>query len=107
MATDPANGNGATLEHNGNGAHDGNGAPDTLPPPPPVPPNVTPMKVGPEPESQKVVRYPMARRGSGTKGSKVQILTNHFKVNVSNLDGNFFHYSVCIHILLIFRVFIC
>lgn len=73
---------------------DGNGAPEeALPPPPPVPPNVTPTKVLEE-ETKKVFRAPMARRGLGTKGNKVPILTNHFKVNVTNVDGQFFHYSV-------------
>ncbi|KAK6164049.1 hypothetical protein DH2020_000913 [Rehmannia glutinosa] len=75
---------------------DGNGAPEALPPPPPVPPNVTPLKVDSEPEVKKVLRVPMARRGLGTKGNKVPILTNHFKVNVKNVDGYFFHYSVAL-----------
>nr|AGS47796.1 argonaute 9 [Salvia miltiorrhiza] len=93
------NGNGAPLEHDGNGAppeHGGNGAPEALPAPPPVPPNVTPLKVQPEPESKKVVRVPMARRGPGTRGNRVPILTNHFKVNVASVDGHFFHYSVAL-----------
>lgn len=76
--------------------HDGNGASEDLPPPPPVPPNVTPIKFATEPEVKKVFLTPMARRGFGTRGNKVPILTNHFKVNVSNVDGNFFHYSVCL-----------
>lgn len=75
--------------------HDGNGASEALPPPPPVPPNVTPIKAVTEPEVKKVYRAPMARRGFGTRGNKVPILTNHFKVNVNNVDGHFFHYSVC------------
>lgn len=75
-------------EQDGNG----NGAPEALPPPPPVPPNVTPIKADQE---VKKFRAPMARRGLGTRGNKVPILTNHFKVNVSNVDGHFFHYSVC------------
>ncbi|KAG6414004.1 hypothetical protein SASPL_126720 [Salvia splendens] len=76
--------------------HDGNGASETLPPPPPVPPNVTPIKAVTEPEVKKVFRAPMARRGFGTRGNKVPILTNHFKVNVNNVDGHFFHYSVAL-----------
>lgn len=68
---------------------DGNG----LPLPPPVPADVTPVKVPSEPEVKKF-RHPMARRSLGTKGNKVPILTNHFKVNVNNVDGQFFHYSV-------------
>lgn len=88
-------------------AQDGNGAPEApevpeaLPPPPPVPPNVTPTKVS-EQEAKKVFRAPMARRGLGTKGNKVPILTNHFKVNVTNNDGQFFHYSVCMQLYLLF-----
>ncbi|KAL3620305.1 Protein argonaute-4 [Castilleja foliolosa] len=77
--------------------HGGNGSPDeALPPPPPIPPNTTPMKAVSEPEVKKVMRVPMARRGFGTKGNKVPILTNHFKVNVSKVDGHFFHYSVAL-----------
>ncbi|KAL0370296.1 UNVERIFIED_CONTAM: protein argonaute 4 [Sesamum angustifolium] len=75
--------------------HNGKEAPDALPPPPPVPPNVTPLKAELEPV-KKVVRVPMARRGLGTRGNKVPILTNHFKVNVNKVDGHFFHYSVAL-----------
>ncbi|KAI3756681.1 hypothetical protein L1987_56503 [Smallanthus sonchifolius] len=42
------------------------------------------------------MRVPMARRGLASKGQKAQLLTNHFKVNVSNVDGHFFHYSVAL-----------
>ncbi|KAK1396644.1 hypothetical protein POM88_006507 [Heracleum sosnowskyi] len=31
------------------------------------------------------------------KGNKVQLLTNHFKFNVTNADGHFFHYSVAFY----------
>ncbi|KAE9463309.1 hypothetical protein C3L33_04791, partial [Rhododendron williamsianum] len=81
----------------GNGA--GNGASESLPPPPPVPPNVEPEQVL-EPAKKKVVRVPIARRGLGSKGNKIPILTNHFKVNVTNVNGDFFHYSVCFLYLL-------
>ena len=78
---------------------DGNGVAEALPPPPPVPENVVPIKADGEqalePIKKKVLRVPMARRGLATKGQKIQLLTNHFKVNVSNVDGHFFHYSVC------------
>lgn len=75
---------------------DGNGAAqDSLPPPPPVPPNVVPIKAESEPAKNKVARVPMARRGLGSKGQKIPILTNHFQVNVGNVNGHFFHYSVC------------
>ncbi|KAA3468809.1 protein argonaute 4-like [Gossypium australe] len=79
-----------SFEQDGNGA-----APDSLPPPPPVPPDVVPIKAEPEPAKKKVVRVPMARRGLGSKGQKITLLTNHFKVNVGSSDGHFFHYCVC------------
>ncbi|XP_026399230.1 protein argonaute 4A-like isoform X1 [Papaver somniferum] len=68
--------------------------PDGLPPPPPVPPNVVPIKVEPVKKVSKPKRVPMARTGLGNKGNKIQLLTNHFKVAVSNADGYFFHYCV-------------
>ncbi|KAL9241081.1 hypothetical protein vseg_015231 [Gypsophila vaccaria] len=81
----------------GNGVkHDGNGSADALPPPPPppaeIPSDVVPFKD--EPEPPKIKRVPMARRGSGTRGQKIQLLSNHFKVGVSKIDGHFHHYSV-------------
>ncbi|XP_050285590.1 protein argonaute 4 isoform X2 [Quercus robur] len=84
---------------NGNGATNGNGAQEALPPPPPViPPNVVPVRAEgdqpPEPVKKKVTRVPIARRGLANKGQKIQLLTNHFKVGVNNVDGHFFHYSV-------------
>ncbi|KAJ8421144.1 hypothetical protein Cgig2_007605 [Carnegiea gigantea] len=78
--------------------NDGNGSADALPPPPPppppaeIPPNVVPVKAEPEPPKKK--RVPMARRGLGTRGQKIQLLSNHFKVNISNVDGHFSHYSL-------------
>lgn len=81
-------------EPNGNGAH------ESLPPPPPiVPPDVVPLRADSEPVKDKVVRVPMSRRGLGSKGQKIPLLTNHFKVNVTNLDGHFTLYSVCSRIL--------
>ncbi|GFS37844.1 argonaute family protein [Actinidia rufa] len=80
--------------------HEGNGATEGLPPPPPVPPDIVPLRADPEhisePAKKKVVRVPIARRGTGSKGQKIPILTNHFKVNVTNVDGHFFHYSVSV-----------
>lgn len=83
------------------GEPDGNGAGGALPPPPPViPPNIVPIRAEteqiPEPVKKKPLRLPIARRGLGSKGQKISLVTNHFKVNVTNLDGHFFHYSVCI-----------
>ncbi|XP_038901423.1 protein argonaute 4-like [Benincasa hispida] len=86
-------------EPDGNGA--GNGADGALPPPPPpppIPPNVVPIQAeleqAPEFVKKKVVRVPIARRGLASKGQKISLLTNHFKVNVTNIEGHFFHYSV-------------
>lgn len=77
----------------------GNGAEDALPPPPPViPPDVVPLRAEPVPEQpvkKKPVRLPAARRGFGSKGQKIALLTNHFKVNVTSVEGHFYHYSVC------------
>uniref|UniRef100_A0A1J3FU44 Protein argonaute 4 n=1 Tax=Noccaea caerulescens TaxID=107243 RepID=A0A1J3FU44_NOCCA len=89
---DSTNGNGAELE-----SANGSGVPDALPPPPPViPPNVEPLKVKTEPVEKKNLRVPMARRGFGSRGQKIPLLTNHFKVNVANLQGHFYHYSVAL-----------
>ncbi|KAL2322215.1 hypothetical protein Fmac_026594 [Flemingia macrophylla] len=81
---------------------DGNGnGKESLPPPPAVvPSDVVPFKVQEvlstpaEPVKKKASRTPMARRGLGSKGMKIQLQTNHFKVNVTKNDGHFFHYSV-------------
>lgn len=77
---------------------EGNGADDTLPPPPPVTPNIVPIRAEPEPQQikKKPMRTPIPRKGFGSKGQKIPILTNHFKVNVSGVDGHFYHYSVCL-----------
>ncbi|XP_071732448.1 protein argonaute 4-like [Rutidosis leptorrhynchoides] len=77
-------------------SENGNTVTDVLPPPPPVTEDIVPIKAEPEPVKKKVMRVPMARRGLATKGQKAQLLTNHFKVNVSNVDGHFFHYSVAL-----------
>ncbi|QCD79300.1 argonaute [Vigna unguiculata] len=79
---------------------EGNGKEESLPPPPPVvPSNVVPLKAEEvlshaEPVKKKVSRLPIARRGLGSRGTKIQLLANHFKVNVAKSDGHFFHYSV-------------
>ncbi|KAM6576742.1 hypothetical protein CsatB_028579 [Cannabis sativa] len=80
---------------------DGNGTEEALPPPPPViPPDIVPIKAESEqaiePVKKKPARLPMARRNLGTKGQKIPLLTNHFKVKVSNLQDQFFHYSVAL-----------
>ncbi|PKI73285.1 protein argonaute 4-like isoform X2 [Punica granatum] len=78
---------------NGNGEH------TDLPPPPPfIPPDVEPVKVEhlPEPVKKKVDRVPIARRGLGTKGQKINLYTNHFKVDINKNDGHFYHYCVSV-----------
>ncbi|XP_057422673.1 protein argonaute 4-like [Lotus japonicus] len=66
---------------------------ESLPPPPDtIPHNVTPLTV--EPMKNLTTRLPLARRGLGTKGQKVTLLANHFKVGVSKTEGHFYHYSV-------------
>ncbi|KAG9450868.1 hypothetical protein H6P81_010833 [Aristolochia fimbriata] len=69
-----------------------------LPPPPPVPPNVIPLKAEadkvPVQKPSKPTRFPVARPRTGRKGTPIHLLTNHFKVNVSNNNGFFYHYSV-------------
>nr|ACZ04920.1 argonaute 4-like protein [Pelargonium x hortorum] len=101
LVPDVVNGNGeSSLEPdvvNGNG----NGAQDALPPPPPIiPPDVVPVRADTElplePVKKKVLRVPIARRGLASKGQKIPLLTNHFKVNVTNVEGHFFHYSVAL-----------
>lgn len=80
-----------SFDTNGNG---NNG--ESLPPPPPiVPPDVEPVKIE-QVKKKGPTRVPMARRGLGSKGTKLPLLTNHFKVNVANNDGYFYQYSVCI-----------
>ncbi|KAM5553219.1 hypothetical protein ABKV19_025446 [Rosa sericea] len=78
--------NGANVENDANGETraDGNGAEHALLPPPPViPPDVVPLRaqvdITPEPLKKKIVRLPIARRGLGTKGQKIPLLTNRFK----------------------------
>ncbi|KAI3794616.1 hypothetical protein L1987_37248 [Smallanthus sonchifolius] len=65
--------------------------PEALPPPPPViPPNFVPQKaLGPN-------RVPAARRGFGTKGQKISLVTNHFNVKLSNTNDHFYQYSVAL-----------
>lgn len=71
---------------------------ECLPPPPPiVPADIEPIKIEPQIVKKKLpTKVPMARRGLGSKGAKLPLLTNHFKVNVTNTDGYFFQYSVSI-----------
>ncbi|CAN8244256.1 unnamed protein product [Cochlearia groenlandica] len=61
---------------------------ELLPPPPPPPPELEPV--------MKNTILPMPRRGSGTKGQKIPLLTNHFRVDFKSTNNHFFHYSVAI-----------
>ncbi|KAK6787915.1 hypothetical protein RDI58_016440 [Solanum bulbocastanum] len=67
------------------------GSTEALPPPPSVPLDFSPEKAEPGPVKKKLLRVPMARCSLGRKGQHIRILTNHFKVNKSNVDGHFFH----------------
>ncbi|CAL5394005.1 unnamed protein product [Camellia sinensis] len=62
-----------------------------LPPPPPIiPPTVKPEKlVTPE-------RSIISRRGFGSAGRRISLLTNHFKVSVKSPNEIFYQYSVSI-----------
>ncbi|CAN7081438.1 unnamed protein product [Brassica oleracea var. botrytis] len=67
---------------------------DALPPPPPIiPPILEPVWVKTKVVEKKNLRVPMARLGFGSKNQKIPLLTNHFKVNVANLQGYFYQYS--------------
>ncbi|KAK7322499.1 hypothetical protein VNO77_25880 [Canavalia gladiata] len=37
---------------------------------------------------------PMARRGHGSNGDRIQLLANHFRVDVAKINGYFYHYNV-------------
>ncbi|KAF8009416.1 hypothetical protein BT93_J0414 [Corymbia citriodora subsp. variegata] len=81
--------------HEGNGAHNGVQLPSSDVTSGNVPDQVEEINA-PAPMKKKPARVPMARRGLGSKGQKIALLTNHFKVNVTNVDGQFFHYSVSV-----------
>ncbi|XP_043688821.1 protein argonaute 16-like [Telopea speciosissima] len=67
------------------------GGDSVLPPPPPcIPPNVKPEKM------EIAKRSAIIRPGFGSNGRRIQLLTNHFKVNMNAPDGVFFQYSVSI-----------
>ncbi|GMY09800.1 protein argonaute 16 [Fagus crenata] len=67
------------------------GRASSLPPPPPtIPPNVKPERV-------VTPKYSITtRRGVGSTGRRVSLLSNHFKVNVGVTDAVFYQYSVSI-----------
>ncbi|KAL9402948.1 hypothetical protein Peur_006797 [Populus x canadensis] len=72
-----------------------------LPPPPAIiPADVVKTELGPTCEQTKKAatpkRVPMARRGYGAKGQRIQLLTNHFKVAVPKSNDHFYQYSVAL-----------
>lgn len=77
--------------------------PDALPPPPPeIPPNLVPVQLTTDtfPEEtkklSKLKRSPITRRGVGSRGQKIHLVTNHFKVSISNTGGHFFSLQCCL-----------
>ncbi|KAK9284381.1 hypothetical protein L1049_023552 [Liquidambar formosana] len=64
------------------------GSPPLPPPPLSIPPNVKPD------QEETPNRSIISRRGFGTSGRRISLLSNHFKVSVNNLDNIFYQYSV-------------
>ncbi|KAG6748707.1 hypothetical protein POTOM_048640 [Populus tomentosa] len=72
--------------------------------PPPRPPPSVPANVNPElvevlrhPERSAIPKYSMtSRRGVGTSGRHISLLTNHYKVSVNVPDAVFYQYNVSI-----------
>lgn len=87
---------------------------DKLPPPPPViPASVKPIKVEqgvpvklehvrspppalPPARERRPPRNQMGRPGLGKKGQPIQLMSNHFRVEMRKTDSHFYHYSVAI-----------
>ena len=78
------------MEKSGGSEEAGGPLPPLPPPPPAIPPNVKPERV-------TATKYTIInRRGVGTTGRPIQLLSNHFKVHVDNPDAVFYQYSVCL-----------
>ena len=80
---------------------------DDLPPPPPAPSDAVPVKAGSDKGSpskashmkdhdkpSKSKRIPAARPGLAKRGSRINLVTNHYRVDVKSTKDYFYHYSV-------------
>ncbi|KAL6583710.1 hypothetical protein OROMI_002999 [Orobanche minor] len=76
-----------------------------LPPPPSeIPPNVVPIQIVPNKSSSSSISLDLVPkmivnstpRPVGSKGKRVSLRTNHFKVTISSDIGDFYHYDVLI-----------
>ena len=72
-----------------------NGEADDLPPPPPLNAGVEPLKAD-ETKVPLKHRTLVQRNGFGRKGQQIKLLTNHFKVSLTNAADYFYHYYVCL-----------
>jgi len=70
-----------------------NGEADDLPPPPPLNAGVEPLKAD-ETKVPLKHRTLVQRNGFGRKGQQIKLLTNHFKVSLTNAADYFYHYYV-------------
>ncbi|XP_076937309.1 protein argonaute 4A-like [Bidens hawaiensis] len=64
---------------------------EVLPPPPPLPLVVPPKHV-----STGSNRNPMARHMTGTKGRRIELVSNHFNVKLNKTTDHFYQYSVAL-----------
>ncbi|KAK4741945.1 hypothetical protein SAY87_025533 [Trapa incisa] len=60
-----------------------------------LPPDVEPDKA--ELHIERTDRVPIVRKGLGKKGQRIPLLTNHFKVNITNTDDHFYQYCVSLY----------
>ncbi|KAK6928957.1 Protein argonaute, N-terminal, partial [Dillenia turbinata] len=67
---------------------------EALPPPPAVVPGNGALIRVRSKKPLETKRFPMARPGLGTKGQRIKLLTNHFRVGVANTDQHFYQYHV-------------
>jgi eukaryotic translation initiation factor 2C len=58
---------------------------------PPLPPT---SNLVPKTESSKPKRIPAAQPGLASRGQRINLVANHYRVNVKSTDDYFYHYSV-------------